>query len=378
MSGCEKLQERKEATIDTAKRVPEQKIAENQVHSKINGDCSKGGVKSLASLSDKAVSLVLAYDSATSSESASLKADHTDKRNSVVAVATINTAKRVQVRKTVESKVHSKVNKGCLKGGARTLTSASDKAASLESASDNATPSESASLKADHSDNNSSVMALATSNTAKRVKVRKTVESKVHSKVDKGCLKGGARTLTSASDKAASLESASDNLTSSESASLKANHSDKCSSVIAICSDEQIFNNELFEPVDAETVDSEPIMPLDDLAVCTITETVDTKLCASTEKNKRLWEETDSILEKEGSTTLNLLTEKHDAMESVKVSGSGDATEKKPDRKGSITLLMQSIDHVLSDISEVVTLERPVVHFELGYVGTFDCIAKYR
>ena len=39
---------------------------------------------------------------------------------------------------------------------------------------------------------------------------------------------------------------------------------------------------------------------------------------------------------------------------------------------------MQSVNHVLKDIGQVVAMETPVAHFELGYMGTFDCLAEYR
>ena len=42
------------------------------------------------------------------------------------------------------------------------------------------------------------------------------------------------------------------------------------------------------------------------------------------------------------------------------------------------TGFMQSVEHVLKDISDVLVLEGTVAHYELGYTGTFDCVAKYR
>lgn len=39
---------------------------------------------------------------------------------------------------------------------------------------------------------------------------------------------------------------------------------------------------------------------------------------------------------------------------------------------------MQSVEHVLSDITDIQALEGTVSHYELGYTGTFDCVAKYR
>ena len=39
---------------------------------------------------------------------------------------------------------------------------------------------------------------------------------------------------------------------------------------------------------------------------------------------------------------------------------------------------LQSVRHVLQDISDVHALEGVTVHKELGYTGTFDCVAKYK
>ena len=39
---------------------------------------------------------------------------------------------------------------------------------------------------------------------------------------------------------------------------------------------------------------------------------------------------------------------------------------------------LQSVQHVLEDISEVHALESGLTHPELGYAGTVDCIAKYK
>ena len=45
---------------------------------------------------------------------------------------------------------------------------------------------------------------------------------------------------------------------------------------------------------------------------------------------------------------------------------------------GTSTGYLQSVQHVLADISEVYVLESAVAHMELGYSGTCDCIATYR
>ena len=39
---------------------------------------------------------------------------------------------------------------------------------------------------------------------------------------------------------------------------------------------------------------------------------------------------------------------------------------------------LESVQHVLTDISEVYSLESVVAHLELGYCGTHDCVALYR
>ena len=39
---------------------------------------------------------------------------------------------------------------------------------------------------------------------------------------------------------------------------------------------------------------------------------------------------------------------------------------------------VKSVEHVLEQITCVLALESVVTHHELGYTGTFDCIAKYR
>lgn len=39
---------------------------------------------------------------------------------------------------------------------------------------------------------------------------------------------------------------------------------------------------------------------------------------------------------------------------------------------------MLSVEHVLRDIGKVIAMETAVAHFELGYMGTFDCLAEYQ
>ena len=39
---------------------------------------------------------------------------------------------------------------------------------------------------------------------------------------------------------------------------------------------------------------------------------------------------------------------------------------------------MESVEHVLRQISSVLAIESVVTHYELGYTGTFDCVVNYR
>ena len=65
-------------------------------------------------------------------------------------------------------------------------------------------------------------------------------------------------------------------------------------------------------------------------------------------------------------------------------SGSSEAKEKvftdkeRARMKEEATLLMQSVSHVLDDVSDVQVLETKVIHYELGYTGTCDCVARYK
>lgn len=54
-----------------------------------------------------------------------------------------------------------------------------------------------------------------------------------------------------------------------------------------------------------------------------------------------------------------------------------DSNDDKPDGDTS-DVYMQSVEHVLKDIGRVITMEAAVAHFELGYMGTFDCLAEYQ
>ena len=42
------------------------------------------------------------------------------------------------------------------------------------------------------------------------------------------------------------------------------------------------------------------------------------------------------------------------------------------------SIYLQSVEHILEDITDVYALESVVAHIELGYTGTFDCVAKYK
>ena len=39
---------------------------------------------------------------------------------------------------------------------------------------------------------------------------------------------------------------------------------------------------------------------------------------------------------------------------------------------------LESVEHVLADIGEIKALETSVAHLQLGYMGTFDCLAEYK
>lgn len=43
-----------------------------------------------------------------------------------------------------------------------------------------------------------------------------------------------------------------------------------------------------------------------------------------------------------------------------------------------VSKYIKSVEHVLKQISCVLALESVVIHRELGYTGTCDCVAKYR
>lgn len=62
---------------------------------------------------------------------------------------------------------------------------------------------------------------------------------------------------------------------------------------------------------------------------------------------------------------------------------SGGAWESKGDSEKSeyapeIHRYMESVSHVLGDMSEVKAIESAVQHPTLGYVGIADCVARYR
>lgn len=53
-------------------------------------------------------------------------------------------------------------------------------------------------------------------------------------------------------------------------------------------------------------------------------------------------------------------------------------TDKIKTYETQVSEYLKSVEHVLKQISNVLALESVVVHHELGYTGTCDCIAKYR
>lgn len=63
----------------------------------------------------------------------------------------------------------------------------------------------------------------------------------------------------------------------------------------------------------------------------------------------------------------------------VRKSESESTTERVSKQAGNNEYMyMKSVEHVLNDVSNVCAIESLVSHMELGYTGTFDCLAEYR
>lgn len=129
------------------------------------------------------------------------------------------------------------------------------------------------------------------------------------------------------------------------------------------------------EPIVSSDYLLEPIVSSGSFFECTTTATG--KPHMPTEQSESQSEETDVIPKKKRKKPCTL-TETSNKAELVKTSGSAKVVEEEPKDSNIVALLMQSIEHVLNDVSDVLALETPVVHFELGYAGTLDCMAKYR
>jgi hypothetical protein len=57
---------------------------------------------------------------------------------------------------------------------------------------------------------------------------------------------------------------------------------------------------------------------------------------------------------------------------------SGRSFTDSPKTEKQVSEYVKSVEYVLKQISSVLALESVVIHHELGYTGTCDCIAKYR
>lgn len=62
--------------------------------------------------------------------------------------------------------------------------------------------------------------------------------------------------------------------------------------------------------------------------------------------------------------------------ETMPSDGSSESRPKAYEKQ--ISEYIESVECVLEQVSSVLALESVVVHHELGYIGTCDCIAKYR
>ncbi len=84
---------------------------------------------------------------------------------------------------------------------------------------------------------------------------------------------------------------------------------------------------------------------------------------------------TDEVCEDE---ELTIPEENPSNEESVKEDSVEDSVVSEDSLSGSSDGYMKSVEHVLSDIGTVYALESLVTHMELGYTGTFDCLAEYK
>ena len=75
-------------------------------------------------------------------------------------------------------------------------------------------------------------------------------------------------------------------------------------------------------------------------------------------------------------TGFSTISEQEEEVEGGGVNARSELNMSVPDGKRSG--YMDSVEHVLKDISHVRALESVVTHFELGYTGTFDCLAEYK
>lgn len=71
----------------------------------------------------------------------------------------------------------------------------------------------------------------------------------------------------------------------------------------------------------------------------------------------------------------------HSALENILTSGATGKDMKPPDVSKcppDVLGYMESISHVLEDISAVRAIESTVQHNALNYLGIADCVARYR
>ncbi|XP_066552733.1 mitochondrial genome maintenance exonuclease 1 [Amia ocellicauda] len=69
----------------------------------------------------------------------------------------------------------------------------------------------------------------------------------------------------------------------------------------------------------------------------------------------------------------------HSALEAILMSGAGpEEEEEKEEAADGVAGYIESVQHVLADISGVRAIESAVQHQSLQYVGLVDCVAQYR